>query len=98
MSENKHAFGENCPKGMVQVEFVGVSPALRRGDYGWNPSESAFIEVWVDGFRYRIDVGNVTRSDGTKERGLHICGPIDMTVDRHSLNAVDIFHTNNKRS
>lgn len=84
-------YGKDCPTGMVQIEFVGVSPKLKRGEYGWKPSETAFLEVYVDGNRWRIDVGNVTRADGTIERGLHICGPFEMVVDKHSLNAVDLF-------
>lgn len=85
-------FGKDCPKGQVQIEFIGVDPTLRHSDYGYRPSPTAFLEVYVDGDRYRIEVGNVIRHDGTTKRGLHINGPIDMVVDKHSMNALDIFH------
>jgi hypothetical protein len=84
-------YGKDCPQGMVQIEFVGVAPALRCNEYGYKPSDSAFLEVYVDGHRFRIDVGNVQRGDGTTRRGLHICGPIDMDVDKHSVNACDVL-------
>lgn len=90
MSKEEY-YGKDCPKGMVQVEFVGVSPRLKHGAYGYKPSKSAFLEIYVDGQRYRIDVGNITRMDGSKVRGIHVSGPINMIVDKHSLNAVDIF-------
>lgn len=83
-------FGKDCPVGMVQIEFVGVDPKLKYSPYGWKPSPSAFLEVYVDGQRYRIDVGNFDSFNGIR-RGLHICGPIDMVVDKHSLNAVDVY-------
>lgn len=92
MAEDKRIFGEDCPKGMVQVEFVGIDPSMRQGNYGYIPTKSAFIEVYVDGKRFRLDIGDVIRADGTKERGIHICGPINLVVDKHSLNAVDIFY------
>lgn len=88
--ENKY-FGKDCPKGMVQVEFVGCDPKLKRGDYGWKPCEHTFLEVYIDGQRFRIDVGNFDAVDGTQRRGLHIIGPMDMKVDKHSLNACDIY-------
>lgn len=89
-------YGKDCPEGMVQIEFVGVSPSLKYSAYGYKPSPSAFLEVYVDGNRWRIDVGNVTRADGSVERGLHIIGPFDMVVDRHSVNAADLFKPKTK--
>ena len=86
-----HVYGEDCPKGMVQVEFVGVSPKLKQGDCGWRPSNSAFLDVWVDGERFYITAGNVQRGDGSTRRGLHIIGPIHMDVDKHSVNALDVM-------
>jgi len=83
-------FGEDCPKGMVQVEFVGVDPKLRYSDYGWKPSEHAFLEVWVDGRRFRIDVGDYESTKG-KRRGLHVVSEVGLEVDKHSLNAVDLW-------
>lgn len=85
----KNFYGQDCPKGMVQIEFVGVDPNLKVNEYSWKPSKSAFLEVFVDGERFRIDVGDVQKSDGTVRRGLHVCGPIDMDVDNHSINAFD---------
>lgn len=92
MSDDKNRyFGKDCPKGMVQVEFVGCDPATKRGEYGWKPCESTFLEIYVDGSRFRIDVGNFQAGDGSWRRGLHICGPFDMVVDKHSVNALDIY-------
>jgi hypothetical protein len=86
-----HFYGKDCPVGMVQVEFVGVLPTLRYSDYGWKPSESAFLELWVDGQRFRVDVGNVLQSDGSVRRGLHIVGPFNLEVSHHSVNALDVL-------
>lgn len=83
-------YGHDCPVGMVQVEFVGCPPSARYSDYGWKPVESAFLELWVDGQRFRVDVG--TFHDGIAERrGLHIIGPIDMGVERTAMNAASLF-------
>ena len=90
MSEENY-YGKDCPIGMVQVEFVGVDPALKYSEYGWKPSRSAFLEIYVDGERFRIDVGNFDAHDGTTRRGLHIVGPMNIQVDKHSLNAVDVY-------
>lgn len=79
-------YGESCPVGMVQVEFVGCSPKERWGDYGWKPVKHAFLEVYVDGQRFRIDVG-----DFNGRRGIHVNFPSDATVDQHSVNALDIY-------
>lgn len=88
----KNYYGKDCPEGMVQVEFVGVDPALKAGNYGYRPSESAFLEIYVDGERFRIDVGNVVSArDGTVRRGLHVIGPLGLEVDHHSLNAFDVL-------
>lgn len=92
MADNKDMhFGSACPKGMVQVEFVGCDPKIKRGEYGWKPCESTFLEVYLDGERFRIDVGNFQGPDGSWRRGLHICGPFDMKVDKHSVNALDVY-------
>ncbi len=90
-AESERYYGEDCPQGKVQIEFVGVDPKLRYSEYGWKPSDYAFIEVWVDGQRFRIDVGTFESSKGPR-RGLHIvtCGG-DLVVDKHSINAVDVF-------
>lgn len=86
---NKY-FGKDCPKGMVQVEFVGCSPKNKLGEYGWKPEKSTFLEVYVDGLRYRIDVGNF--HDGIEERrGLHIVGSPDMCIEKTALNACSVF-------
>lgn len=84
-------FGKNCPVGMVQVEFVGCNPSERYSDYGWKPAESAFLELWVDGHRYRVELGSFPDSHGNVRRGLHIVGDLHMAVDHHSMNAVDVF-------
>ena len=85
--------GKDCPRGMVQIEFVGCPPSERYSNYGWKPTKSALLEVYVDGQRFRIDVGSFQDGSGNKRRGLHIYGPIDMVVDKHSINAVDVYFT-----
>jgi hypothetical protein len=86
-------YGQDCPKGKVQIEFVGCDPKERYSNYGWKPVDSAFLEVYVDGQRYRIDVGSFQAGDGSWRRGLHVCGPLNLQVDKHSLNAFDAFHS-----
>jgi hypothetical protein len=82
--------GADCPVGKVQVEFVGVSPSERMTEYGYYPVDRAFIEVYVDGVRYRIDVGDF--HDGVAQRcGLHIYGPFDMGCEKTSINACSVF-------
>ena len=90
-AEAKSYFGKDCPKGMVQVEFVGAGgPANKYSEYGWKPCEHAFLEVYVDGDRYRIEVGDF--HDGVAERrGLHVIGPIDLKVEQTSINAGSMF-------
>jgi len=82
---------ERCPKGKVQVNFVGCDPATRQGEYGWKPCDSTFLEIAIDGETWRIDVGNYESARGGERRGLHIIGPMNMEVDKHSVNALDIF-------
>lgn len=92
MSDDKNAhYGKDCPQGMVQVEFVGCDPKTKVGKYGWKPCKSTFLEIYIDGQRFRIDVGNFQAGDGSWRRGLHINGPFDMMVDKYSLNALDIY-------
>lgn len=88
--QGKSTFGRDCPKGMVQVEFVGCLSAEKYSEYGWLPTKSAFLEIWVDGQRYRIDIG--TFHDGKAERrGLHIIGEIDMQCEKTALNACSVW-------
>jgi len=83
-------YGKDCPVGMVQVEFVGCSPNARRGDYGWKPAKHAFLEVYVDGKRFRIEVGDF--HDGREHRrGLHIITDLDIGFERTSMNAASVF-------
>jgi hypothetical protein len=94
MSDSKDEntyYGKDCPVGKVQVEFVGAH-AERYSEYGFKPGESAFLEVYVDGRRFRINVG--TFHDGvTERRGLHIVGDSDMEFDKTSINAGSVFYT-----
>lgn len=83
-------YGENCPKGMVQVEFVGCSPNQRYSDYGWKPVEHATIDIYIDGKRFYIEVGDFHDGRGQR-RGLHIIGPVNMCVEHTSMNAASIF-------
>src|SRR5690606_31714452 len=87
-SEAKH-FGKDCPKGKVQIEFVGCDPNARYSEYGYKPMDRAFLEIYVDGNRYPIDVGTFDGPDGSRRRGLHINGPFHFQVDKHSVNACD---------
>lgn len=84
-------FGKDCPVGKVQVEFVGCSPVYRISDYSWKPVDSAFLEIYVDGDRYRIDVGEVWSKVGMV-RGLHIIGPMSMVIERTACNSCSIFN------
>ena len=89
VSEREH-FGRNRGEGMVQVEFVGCPADKRIGDYGWAPVEQAFLELWVDGQRYRVTLG--TFRDGTAERrGLHIVTGGAVQVEQTSVNAVSVY-------
>lgn len=78
--------GRKCPKGMVQVEFVGCGPADKISEYGWRPVASTFLEVWVDGRRFRIDVGDI--QDG--RRGIHIVSEIGIVIKQTACNSLDV--------
>lgn len=81
-------YGEQCPVGMVQVEFVGCDPKDRIGNYGWKPTNHAFADIWVDGKRCNIQIGN----DEIGRRGLHLI--FDSTyfeVKQTADNAVGVF-------
>jgi hypothetical protein len=74
----------------VQVEFVGVAGAKRLHGYGWEPSESAFIEAIVDGQRYRIELGDF--HDGkTQRRGIHIIAVSKIFCETTSINACSVW-------
>ncbi len=81
---------EKCQDGQVQVSFVGVDPNLRSGPYRWNPSQSAFLELIVDGRNFRIDIGNIKEytPDGHMARGMHINFPCPAKVIETAINAV----------
>jgi hypothetical protein len=83
-------YGKDCPQGMVQVEFVGVDPKLRYSDYGWKPSPHAFLEVYVDGQRFSMHVGDMSQFGHEGKRGLHINYPIPAAVENRSINALTI--------
>ena len=88
--EDKTYYGKDCPVGMVQVEFVGCSPGARYSEYGWKPVGHAFLEVYVDGHRFRIDVGDF--HDGVAQRrGLHVISPTFLGVEKTSMNAASLF-------
>lgn len=83
-------YGKDCPRGKVQVEFVGCGgPENRYSNYGWMPADSAFVEIYVDGERYNVQIGSA-HYDATR-RGLHIIGPIDMAIDRTASNSATLF-------
>jgi len=85
-------YGKDCPVGMVQVEFVGCPPSERYSDYGWKPTKSAFIELYVDGERYRIDAGEIGQNcfDGKPRRGIHINYPVGAELGDRSVNALSL--------
>ena len=90
--ESKTYYGKDCPVGMVQVEFVGCPPSERYSEYGWKPTKSAFIELYIDGQRYRIDAGDIGQNcfDGKPRRGVHINYPIGATLGDRSINALNL--------
>lgn len=90
--ETKTYYGKDCPEGMVQVEFVGCSPKDRVGDYGWKPTKQAFIEVYIDGRRFRIDVG----TDYRGKRGLHITAEEEIEIAQDACNALSVSHRERK--
>lgn len=46
-----------------------------------------FIELEINGQHVRIDIGK----NHTGKSGIHIVGPIGLTVDHHSNNALDVY-------
>jgi hypothetical protein len=85
-----YSFGKDCPVGQVQIEFIGVSPSLKQGEYGYKPSPSAFLEIYIDGEPLRIQVGDF--HDGKEQRrGLHIIGPLNIKAEQTALNACSII-------
>lgn len=83
-------YGKDCPIGMVQIEFVGCPPEAMYCKYGWKPVEHAWLEIYVDGKRFRVEVGNF--HDGiAKRRGLHIVGGLDLQCEKTGMNACSIF-------
>jgi hypothetical protein len=82
--------GKDCPVGMVQVEFVGCSPSERCHDYGWKPVKWAFLEVYVDGKRFHITVGDL--HDGRDQRrGVHIIADVDVGFEQTAINSASAF-------
>lgn len=88
---NGQFYGKDCPKRMVQVEFVGCSPANRVSAYGWKPEKSAFLEVYVEGQRFRIDVGHRRLGENEYAMGLHINHPFNVSIENKCLNAFDLL-------
>ena len=83
-------YGNDCPQGMVQIEFVGVDPNLRHGDYGWKPSSTAFLDVWVDGKRFNIQLGDMGPYGHPGKRGMHVNYHYPAEVENRSVNALTI--------
>lgn len=91
-AEQSKYWGKNCPKGKVQVEFVGCDPKTRFSDYGYKPADSAFIEIYVDGIRFRVDIGEIYNGNGSRRvRGIHVNGPANLQVEKTATNAVSLF-------
>lgn len=83
-------YGRDCPKGKVQVEFVSIDPALRMSDYGWKPTDRATIDVWVDGERFLIEVGNIYDAAGHIVRGVHVISDRGMKSEATAVNSVTL--------
>ncbi len=87
-NENMY-FGKDCPQGMVQVEFV-ITHSEKAHPNGWKPSKRATVDIYIDGERFHITVGDF--HDGRCERrGIEVCGPMDLQVKKTSINACSIF-------
>lgn len=87
-NKDKQYFGKDCPEGMVQVEFVGCGQENKISDYGWKPVKHAFIDLWVDGKRFRIEIGDI---EGSDKRGLKITSDfIDMEVEKTAVNSINV--------
>jgi len=86
---------KDCKEGQVQVSFVGGHPDNKKDDYGWGPQESAFLELYVDGNHFRINLGNVIsyNKDGesSTKRGLHIVTDKHMEMERTASNSCNII-------
>lgn len=95
MSEEKnYYFGIDCPIGKVQVENC-ITYSERRNENGYKPSDSAWLEIYIDGIRFRIYVGNLHYGKALR-RGIHICGPLDMQIEKTSLNACTVWSERSK--
>ncbi|BDQ36358.1 hypothetical protein SYK_07180 [Pseudodesulfovibrio nedwellii] len=88
--EERPHYGKDCPEGMVQVEFVMCDPKDKKGEYGWKPVEKTSVDIYVDGERYLVKVGDY--HDGVAERrGLYVGGPIDMVCEKTNINTCSLF-------
>lgn len=87
-SENRY-YGKDCPKGMVQVEFVGCDPDNRISEYSWKPEEFAFLELYVDGQRFTIHMGAIEGENG--RRGMQIFLPFGSKVQHRTVNTVELM-------
>jgi hypothetical protein len=85
-----------CPVGKVQVAFVGCPPTARRSAYGWKPVDAARIEVYVDGRRFHITIGDF--HDGVAaRRGVHISTEHDLHGQQTSINAWSLWHPTDEK-
>ena len=83
-------YGKDCPIGMVQIEFVHCPPEARYSPYGWKPVPAADLEIYIDGQRFTILVGDF--HDGVvQRRGLYVVGPGNLSCTLTSSNAVSVF-------
>lgn len=78
----------DCPKGKVQVEFVNCQPKEKNGEYGWKPADYASIEAFVDGIRFRIELGNISGINAG--RGIRIYHEPYAKI-RKAVNAIDVI-------
>ena len=53
----------------------------------YEPVGYFFLEIKINGKTVRIDIG----PSGERTSDIHINGPLDLKVDHHSSNALDIY-------
>lgn len=83
--------GRLAEKG-AHLNFIGIDPARRNSRYAYNPVDSFFLEIGLDGQSYRLDVGNIGQncSDGVARRGVHLFHPLGAELGELSLNSLNI--------
>lgn len=79
-----------CPEGKVLVQFVGCGKVEGSSGYRWEPADTGFIEAYVDGTRFRIDLGARTGAKG-EYRGLRVTTDAEHKTDGQWSNSTTIW-------